>query len=77
MFNKLKQPMPIYFKEYSQDSFRVGFKIHDLPEEKWNGGPVLTMWKLSFWGRIRTLLTGKIATVVWDKKNPLMSVENV
>jgi phage terminase large subunit-like protein len=36
----------------------------------------MTEWRLSLWGRVRVLFTGRIVTTVWCDKNPPMAVEH-
>ena len=68
-------PMPRAFGERKADQTRPGFQIHDLPSGR-RDRPVMTEWRLSLWGRVRVLFTGRIITTVWCDKNPPMAVEH-
>lgn len=70
-------PTPISFRQCLPSQTRPGFHIHDLPEisQSHESNPVTTEWKLSWYGRLVTLVTGRILTTVWSNKNPPMSVE--
>jgi hypothetical protein len=68
-------PMPDGHGERNAEQTRAGFHIHDLPSNR-RDRPVMTEWRLSWWGRIRTFCTGRIITTVWCDKNPPMAVEH-
>ena len=68
-------PMPRGHGDRKANETRPGFHIHDLPEGR-RDRPVMTEWRLSWWGRVRVLFTGRIITTVWCDKNPPMAVEH-
>jgi len=68
-------PVPLAFGERKAEQTRPGFHIHDLPSGR-RDRPVMTEWRLSLWGRVRVLFTGRIVTTVWCDKNPPMAVEH-
>ena len=68
-------PIPCKYGERKAEQTRPGFHLHDLPEGR-RDRPVMTEWRLSLWGRVRVLLTGRIITTVWCDKNPPMAVEH-
>ena len=60
----MRPPVPISYANRQPFQVRPGFRVHDIHEGR-TDRPVFTLWRLSWWGRLRIFFTGHVATVIW------------